>query len=69
MAEKQLKKCSTSFVIWKIQIKTALQFHLKLVIVAKIKTSGGKQSSFVGSIISWHKRSGNQSGSSSENWT
>ena len=40
MAEKLLKKCSTSLVIKEMQIKTALRFHLTQVIMAKIKNSG-----------------------------
>jgi hypothetical protein len=40
MAEKYLKKSSTSLVIREMQIKTALRFHLTLVIMAKIKNSG-----------------------------
>ena len=40
MAEKLLKKCSKSFVIRETQIKTTLRFHLTLIRVAKIKTSG-----------------------------
>ena len=39
MAEKQLKKCSTSLIIREIQMKTTLRFHLKLVRMAKIKNS------------------------------
>jgi hypothetical protein len=40
MAEKHLKKTSTSLVIRKMHIKTTLRFHLTLVIMAKVKNSG-----------------------------
>ena len=40
MAKKHLKKCSTSFVIWEMQIKTTLRIHLIPDRMAKIKTSG-----------------------------
>jgi hypothetical protein len=40
MAEKHLKKCSASLIIWEMQIKTSLRFHLTLVRMAKIKNSG-----------------------------
>jgi hypothetical protein len=39
MAEKQLKKCSTSLVIREMQIKTTLRFHLISVRMAQIKNS------------------------------
>jgi hypothetical protein len=62
-----------------MQIKTTLRFHLTLVRMAKIKTSGDSRcgenvekeenSSIVGRIASLYNHSGNQTGGSSQNWT
>jgi hypothetical protein len=40
MAEKYLKKCSTSLTIREMQIKTNLRFYFILVRMAKMKFSG-----------------------------
>jgi hypothetical protein len=76
MAEKELKKCSTSLVIREMQIQTTLRFNSRLVRMAKIKNTDASEDveknehfSFVGGIASWYNHSGNQSGGSSENWT
>jgi hypothetical protein len=79
MAEKHLKKCSKSLVLWGMQIKTILRFYLIPIRVAKIKTSGDtahaskdvekeERSSIAGGIANWYSHSGNQSARSSESW-
>jgi hypothetical protein len=40
MAEKHLKKCSTSLILTELQIKTNLRFHFTPARMAKIKYSG-----------------------------
>jgi hypothetical protein len=79
MAQKHLKKCSTTLVIREMQIKKTLKFHLTPIRMAKIKNSGDSRyvkdvekkehSSIVGGIASCYSHSRNQFGSSSENQT
>jgi hypothetical protein len=42
IANKYMKKCSSSLVIKEIQIKTTLRFHLTPVRMAKTTTNAGK---------------------------
>ena len=42
MANKHMRKCSASFAIWEIQIKTTMRYHLTPVRMGKINKTGNK---------------------------
>jgi hypothetical protein len=71
MAEKHLKKYSTSLIIKIMQIKTTQWLRSNSQATADVGENVEKEehSSIAGSIASLYKHSGSQSGGSSENWT